>query len=144
MCINKQYLVFSFWLHSVWQTLGLSTSLQMTQLHPFYGWVIFHCTYMPRCHTTLSSDWLSSCVDVWLWGICLTCLSLFPHLWSISNNPCLFKVLMRIQWDEVSKLHTPFVLSEIWLKYYAVPCMEWHNLCLHFWTGAGFVTGFGQ
>lgn len=31
ICVNLQYLVFSFWVHSVWQTLGPSTSLQMTQ-----------------------------------------------------------------------------------------------------------------
>ena len=30
-------------LHSVWQILGSSTSLQLTQFHSFYGWVIFHC-----------------------------------------------------------------------------------------------------
>ena len=28
-----QYLLFSFWLHSVWQSLGPSTSLQMVQFH---------------------------------------------------------------------------------------------------------------
>ena len=33
-------------LHSVWQTLGPSTSLQITQFHSFYGWVIFHCIYV--------------------------------------------------------------------------------------------------
>ena len=37
-------------LHSVWQTLGPSTSLQITQFHfiSFYHWVIFHCIYVPH------------------------------------------------------------------------------------------------
>ena len=35
-------------LHSVWQTLGLSSSLQITQFLSFYGWVIFHCIYVPH------------------------------------------------------------------------------------------------
>ena len=34
-------------LHSVWQTLGSYTSLQMTQFCACYGWVIFHCKYLP-------------------------------------------------------------------------------------------------
>ena len=33
-------------LHSVWQSLGPSTSLQMTQFFPLCGWVIFHCIYV--------------------------------------------------------------------------------------------------
>ena len=35
MCTSIRYLFFSFWLHSVWQTLGPSTSLQITQFHSF-------------------------------------------------------------------------------------------------------------
>ena len=34
-------------LHSVWQTLGPSTSLQITQF-PFFLWLIFHCIYVPH------------------------------------------------------------------------------------------------
>ena len=34
-------------LHSVWQTLGPSTSLQITQFR-FFLWLIFHCIYVPR------------------------------------------------------------------------------------------------
>ena len=33
-------------LHSVWQTRCSSTSLQMTQLHSSFSWVIFHCIYV--------------------------------------------------------------------------------------------------
>ena len=33
-------------LHSVWQSLDPSTSLQMTQFCSFYGWVIFQCVYI--------------------------------------------------------------------------------------------------
>ena len=35
-------------LHSAWQILGPSTSLQITQFHFFYGWIIFHCIYVPH------------------------------------------------------------------------------------------------
>ena len=35
VCVNIWYLFFSFWLHSVWQSLCPSTSLQRTQFHPF-------------------------------------------------------------------------------------------------------------
>ena len=45
VCINKRYLFFSFSLHSVWQTLGPSTSQQRTQFCSFL-WLIFYCTYM--------------------------------------------------------------------------------------------------
>ena len=34
-------------LHSVWQSLGPSTSLQMTQFRSFL-WLIFHCIYVPH------------------------------------------------------------------------------------------------
>ena len=34
-------------LHSVWQSLDPSTSLQMTQFHSFL-WLIFHCIYVPH------------------------------------------------------------------------------------------------
>ena len=35
-------------LHSVWQFLGPSMSLQRTQFMPFYVWVIFHNIYVPH------------------------------------------------------------------------------------------------
>ena len=35
-------------LHSVWQNLSPSTSLQQTQFSFFYDWVIFHCIYVPQ------------------------------------------------------------------------------------------------
>ena len=37
---------FSDLLQSVWQSLGLATSLQVPKCHSFHGWVVFHCTYM--------------------------------------------------------------------------------------------------
>ena len=36
-------------LHSIWQTPGPPTSLQMTNCVPFYGWVIFHCMWVCVC-----------------------------------------------------------------------------------------------
>ena len=47
-CINI-YLVFFFWLASVFMIVcSPSMSLQMTYLHSFYDWVIFHCIYVPH------------------------------------------------------------------------------------------------
>ena len=45
ICINIQYLFFSFWLTSVRIALGSSASLELTQMFSFYGWAIFHCIY---------------------------------------------------------------------------------------------------
>ena len=36
-------------LHSVWQSLDPSTSLQMTHFCSF-SWLIFHCVYVPHLH----------------------------------------------------------------------------------------------
>ena len=38
--------------HSVWQTLGSSTSLQMTQFHSFL-WLIIHCVYVHLLYSFL-------------------------------------------------------------------------------------------
>ena len=38
---------FSDLLHSVWKFLGPSMLLQMALFH-FYGWIIFHCIYVPH------------------------------------------------------------------------------------------------
>ena len=35
-------------LHSVWHSLSPSMSLQMTNFITFYGWLIFHCIYVPH------------------------------------------------------------------------------------------------
>ena len=43
-------------IHSAWQSPGLSTSLQMTQF-PFYGWVIFHCIYVPHLLYPFVCQW---------------------------------------------------------------------------------------
>ena len=47
--LNSTYLGFSFpdLLHSVWQPLGPSMSLQMIQFCPFL-WLIPHCIYVPH------------------------------------------------------------------------------------------------
>ena len=41
-------------LHLIWQSLGPSILLQMALSHSFYGWVIFHCMYVPRLYPFLS------------------------------------------------------------------------------------------
>ena len=61
-------------LHSVWQSLGPSTSLQMTQFIPFYDWVIFHCIYV----CTTSSSFIPLFMDIRLCpcpGHCKYCCS---------------------------------------------------------------------
>ena len=43
-------------LHSVWQSLGPSMSLQMALFCSFfYGWLIFHCIYVPLLISVLTS-----------------------------------------------------------------------------------------
>ena len=43
-------------LHSLWQFLGPFMSLQMMRFHSSYGWIIFHCVYVPLLliHLSLS------------------------------------------------------------------------------------------
>ena len=55
--INTICFFLSDLLHSVWWTLGPSTSLQMTHFHPFYDWVIFCCAYVPHFLYPLISWW---------------------------------------------------------------------------------------
>ena len=49
------YFSLSDLLHSVSQFLGSSTSVKLTRIVPFRGWVIFHCVYVPRLLYTLFS-----------------------------------------------------------------------------------------
>ena len=44
-------------LHSTWQSLGPSTSIQMTQFHPLYVWVIVHCIYVPHLLYPFVCQW---------------------------------------------------------------------------------------
>ena len=59
ICITIWYLFFSFWLHSLWQALGSSTSLQLTQIHPFL-WL----SNIPLCICTISSLSINLSVDI--------------------------------------------------------------------------------
>ena len=52
ICVNIQYWFFSFWLHSVWQTLGPSRSLQRAQ---FWGTSFFLLRWFPLAHLRPSS-----------------------------------------------------------------------------------------
>ena len=54
ICVNIQCFSPSDLLHSVWQT---STSLQMTSIAPFDGWVIFHSMYVPHPFCPLICQW---------------------------------------------------------------------------------------
>ena len=46
--IYDTYFSLCDWLHSVKEALVSSTSLQLTQISSFYGWVIFHCINVPQ------------------------------------------------------------------------------------------------
>ena len=66
-------------LHSVWQSLGPSMSLRMTQFLPFYGWVIFHCIYIYHIlFIHFSVDGHSGCFHV------------LPIVNTTHSNICLF------------------------------------------------------
>ena len=50
MYVLTWYLFFSFWLTSLWMTDSRSIHLTTKKLNfiSFYGWVIFHCIYVPH------------------------------------------------------------------------------------------------
>ena len=45
--------------HSVWQTLSSSASPKWPNFIPFYGWVIFHCVYIPHLLYPFIRQWTS-------------------------------------------------------------------------------------
>ena len=67
-----QYLLFSFWLHSVWQSLGPSTSLQMVRFHSFL-WPsnipLYICTESESEWKSLSCTTLCNPMDCIVLGI---------------------------------------------------------------------------
>ena len=69
ICVNRQCLFFSFLLlHSVWQPLGPSTSLHLTQFCSFFGWVIFHHVYIYITSSPFLCWWTSrmpACPGLW-------------------------------------------------------------------------------
>ena len=48
ICISIRYLFFSFWLTSLCMTDSRSIHLTTNNFVSFYGWVIFHCIYVPH------------------------------------------------------------------------------------------------
>ena len=58
ICVNMWYLFFSSWLHAVWQTLGPSASLQMTQFLPFL-WLNTHYMCVPHLLYRILCQWTS-------------------------------------------------------------------------------------
>ena len=65
-------------LHSVWQTLGPFTSLQMTYFVPLYGWVIFHCIYVLRLLYPFICGWTLRLLS-WC-GCCKQCFIVVAQL----------------------------------------------------------------
>ena len=69
---------FSDLLHSVWQSLGSSTSLQTNHFH-LYGWVIFHCIHEPHLYAFICRwtfrllSWVGNCKQCCSehWGTCV-------------------------------------------------------------------------
>ena len=53
------YLSFSDLLHLVWQSL-VASMLQVAVLHSFYGWVVFHCIYVPHLIYAFNCWWTFS------------------------------------------------------------------------------------
>ena len=77
VCVNRQCLFFSFLLlHSVWQSLGPSTCLHLTQFCSFYGWVIFHYIYI---YIYIYISHLLHPVLCWWTSRMLAC----PGLWTV-------------------------------------------------------------
>ena len=54
----------SGWLHSVWQSLGPSRAVQMTQVHSFLWLSNIHCIYVPRLLYSSSVDKHLGCFHV--------------------------------------------------------------------------------
>ena len=49
ICVDMQYLFFSFWLTSLCMTDSRSIHISINDpIFPFYGWVKFHCIYIPN------------------------------------------------------------------------------------------------
>ena len=68
-------------LHSVWQTLGPSTSLQITQFCFFYGWVIFHCIYVSHLLYPFICQWIFRLLPCP--GYCEYCCN--EHMWNLEK-----------------------------------------------------------
>ena len=62
----NQYICFSLsdLLNSVQQTLDSSISLEMTPNYSFYGWVLFHCIYVPQLLYLFTCWWTTRLVHV--------------------------------------------------------------------------------
>ena len=79
ICVNIQYLTFSFWLTSLcMMVLGSSTSLELTQMCSFL-WLIFHCVYIHNFFIHPSVDGHLGCFHVLAtvvlqWTLGYTCL----------------------------------------------------------------------
>ena len=47
--------------HLIWQSLNTFTSWKWHYFHPFYGWIIFHCIYVPTflffIHSYVDGHW---------------------------------------------------------------------------------------
>ena len=55
-CVNIWYLFF--WFTSICIVDSSSSTLsELTQMVPFYGWVIFHCVYVPQLLYPCISQW---------------------------------------------------------------------------------------
>ena len=149
-------LVFSLsdLLHSVGQTWGPSTSLQMTQFIPFYGWLIFHFIYIYLCMHHIF--FILSSVDGHIWAIVNNAVTkaietcsyqTVWRTWTYKNNCFPPEKLHFYEKTSVGYHHSPtqiqaqesyhpfvtwdFSVSDLWLIHKQGVCVWW------WWWGVG-------
>ena len=141
--MHKICFSLSDWLHSVWQTLGPLTSLQMTHFFSFSGWVISHWIRLPHllppslCWGTfrllLCPGYHKECFREH-WGVCAQLLS---HVWFFVSPwtlPCKAPLSMKFSKQECCS-GLPFSYSrniEVYVSFWimvfsgCLPRPEWN------------------
>ena len=74
-----------------WQAQLSSTSLQLTQLHSFYGWVIVHCIYVPPLLYPFFCQWTSRL---------LLCPGYWLSTWPMTTQLVKSKVVIQSLWPD--------------------------------------------
>ena len=113
-------------IHSVWQSLGPSMLLQMTVLHSFYDWVIFHCISIPHLSDLLLSLDSSPFFSNWRLSV------------EVSSWRCLLQSSMVVPWvclvPASHSVHSLFHTQCLWSTNYLLVIKEMgipdHLTCL--------------
>ena len=110
MCVTIWYFSLSELLHSVWQTLGSSTSLQMTQFHPLLWLSNIPCIYIEFPQ-----------MDQWLKNLPGMQKMQETQVWSLGQGDplekdmathCSIILAWRISWTEDLVGYSPWGLKE--------------------------------